>query len=135
MGLVFYAYTFSISNPGCISQGYLFDAGGPNEPCTNAIGIMSNPEIMRKLGGKIGQGDLDKTAALKLDFAQSQCLEGAMVWAISKDISDGKFSKQLQLATGYKSKAVTTFSSSIALGGGVFKETTKNEANIDIAND
>ncbi|KAF4949938.1 hypothetical protein FGADI_8539 [Fusarium gaditjirri] len=155
MGLAFYARTFSVSNPSCMSPGCLFDAGGPAEPCTDAVGVMSNPEIMRKLGGKSGQGNLDKTAAvktlkfgstwltyddvdtwkLKLDFARSQCLGGAMVWAISQDTSDGKFSKQLQLATGYKSKAVTTFNSSIALGGGVFKETTENEASIDVPSD
>ncbi|WKT52499.1 Glycoside hydrolase family 18, catalytic domain [Fusarium oxysporum f. sp. vasinfectum] len=152
MGLAFYARTFTASSSSCMSPGCLFDAGGPAEPCTDAVGAMSNPEIMRKLGGKAGQGDLDKTAAvktlkfgrtwltyddvdtwkLKLDFARSQCLGGALVWAISQDTSDGKFSKQLQLATGYKSRAVTTFNSSIALGGGVFKETTESEANIDV---
>ncbi|KAJ4178860.1 hypothetical protein NW755_012882 [Fusarium falciforme] len=154
MGLAFYARTFSASNTGCMSPGCLFDAGGPAESCTDAVGVMSNPEIMRKSGGKIGQGELDKTAAvkilnfgrtwltyddvdtwkLKLDFARSQCLGGAMVWAISQDTSEGKFSKQLQLATGYKSRAVTTFNSTVALGGGVFKETTENEANGDVGN-
>ncbi|KAK2688336.1 hypothetical protein QWA68_013029, partial [Fusarium oxysporum] len=137
MGLAFYARTFTASSSSCISPGCLFDAGGPAEPCTDAVGVISNPEIMHKLGGKAGQGDLDKTAAvktltfgrtwltyddvdtwkLKLDFARSQYLGGAM---------------QLQLATGYKSRAVTTFNSSIALGGGVFKETTESEANIDV---
>ncbi|KAI8721472.1 Chitinase [Fusarium sp. LHS14.1] len=65
IGLAFYARTFSISNPGCISPGYLFDAGGSAEPCTNAIGIISNPEIMDKLVRK-SQGELDKTAASKI---------------------------------------------------------------------
>lgn len=141
MGLAFYARTFSVSNPGCMSPGCLFDAGGSAEPCTNAVGVMSNPEIMGKLVRK-SQGELDKTAAskilkfgrtwltyddvdtwkLKLDFARSQCLGGAMVWAISQDTSEGKFSKQLQIATGYKSRAVTTFNSSVSLGGDVFME-------------
>lgn len=99
MGLAFYARTFIASSTGCMSPGCLLDAGGPAEPCADAVGVMSNPEIMRKLGGKIGSGDLDKTAAiktlefgstwltyddvdtrkLKLDFASSQCLGGAMV--------------------------------------------------------
>lgn len=141
MGLAFYARTFSVSNPGCMSPGCLFDAGGSAEPCTNAVGVMSNPEIMDKLVRK-SQGELDKTAAskilkygrtwltyddvdtwkLKLDFARSQCLGGAMVWAISQDTSEGKFSKQLQIATGYKSGAVETFNSSVSLGGDVFME-------------
>ncbi|KAG6979990.1 Killer toxin subunits alpha/beta [Fusarium oxysporum f. sp. conglutinans] len=99
MGLAFYARTFTASSSSCMSPGCLFDAGGPAEPCTDAVGVMSNPEIMHKLGGKAGQGDLDKTAAvktltfgrtwltyddvdtwkLKLDFARSQYLGGAMV--------------------------------------------------------
>ncbi|KAH7494060.1 hypothetical protein FOMA001_g2170 [Fusarium oxysporum f. sp. matthiolae] len=153
IGLAFYACTFSASSPGCMSPGCLFDAGGPAEPCTNAVGVMSNPEIMRKLGNKIGSGDLDKAAAvktlkfgrtwltyddvdtwkLKLEFAHSQCLGGAMVWAISQDTADGKFSKQLQVATGYKSKAVTKFNSTISLGHGVFMETTESEANADVS--
>ncbi|KLP13453.1 chitinase [Fusarium fujikuroi] len=155
MGLAFYARTFTASSSSCMSPGCLFDAGGPAEPCTDAVGVMSNPEIMRKLGGKIGSGDLDKTAAvktlkfgttwltyddvdtwkLKLDFARSQCLGGAMVWAISQDTSDGKFSKQLQEATGYKSKGITTFNSTKSLGGGVFIETTESEANADVSDE
>ncbi|RKK91707.1 hypothetical protein BFJ68_g16130 [Fusarium oxysporum] len=155
MGLAFYARTFTASSTGCMSTGCLFDAGGPAEPCTNAVGVMSNPEIMRKLGGKIGSGDLDKTAAiktvkigstwltyddvdtwkLKLDFARSQCLGGAMVWAISQDTSDGKFSKQLQVATGYKSKGISKFNSTTSFGGGVFIETSESEANTDISGD
>ncbi|RTE82608.1 hypothetical protein BHE90_002937 [Fusarium euwallaceae] len=154
MGLAFYARTFSVSNPSCMSPGCLFDAGGLAEPCTGAVGVMTNPEIMRKLGSKMVHGELDKTAAinilkfgrtwltyddvdtwkLKLDFARSQCLGGAMVWAISQDTPEGKFSKQLQLATGYKSRAVTTFNSSVSLGGGIFRETTDNETNGDVGN-
>ncbi|EEU39976.1 uncharacterized protein NECHADRAFT_106084 [Fusarium vanettenii 77-13-4] len=65
IGLAFYAYTFSISNPGCMSPGCLFDAGGSAEPYTNAVGVMSNPEIMGKLVRK-SQGELDKTAASKI---------------------------------------------------------------------
>ncbi|KIL89256.1 hypothetical protein FAVG1_07650 [Fusarium avenaceum] len=155
MGLAFYARTFDVANTGCMSPGCAFSAGGPKESCTDAVGVMSNPEIMRKLGGKIGSGDLDKTAAvktlkfgrtwltyddvdtwkLKLDFARSQCLGGAMVWAISQDTSDGKFSKQLQVATGYKSKGVTTFNTTKSLPGGVFIETTESEANTDVSDD
>ncbi|KAI1055386.1 hypothetical protein LB506_011501 [Fusarium annulatum] len=155
MGLAFYARTFTASSSSWMSPGCLFDAGGPAEPCTDAVGVMSNPEIMRKLGGKIGSGDLDKAAAiktlkfgttwltyddvdtwkLKLDFARSQCLGGAMVWAISQDTSDGKFSKQLQEATGYKSKGVTTFNSTKSLGGGVFIETSESEANADVSDE
>ncbi|KAM5345867.1 hypothetical protein ACJ41O_011728 [Fusarium nematophilum] len=155
MGLAFYARTFTASSAGCMSPGCLFDAGGPAEPCTDAVGVMSNPEIMRKLGVEDGSGELDKTAAvktlkfgrtwltyddvdtwkLKLDFARSQCLGGAMVWAISQDTSDGKFSKQLQQATGYKSKGVSTFNKTVSLGGGVFLETSESEANADVSDD
>lgn len=58
-----------------------------------------------------------------------------MVWEISQDTPDGKFSKQLQQATGYKSKGVTTFNNTVALGGGVFMETTESEANADVSDD
>lgn len=129
--------------------------GGPKEPCTDAVGVMSNPEIMRKLSGKISSGKLDTTAAvktlkfgrtwltyddvdtwkLKLDFARSQCLGGAMVWAISQDTSDGKLSKQLKQATGYKSKGVTTLNTTKSLAGGVFMETTESEANAGVSDD
>ncbi|EEU38421.1 uncharacterized protein NECHADRAFT_88725 [Fusarium vanettenii 77-13-4] len=56
-----------------------------------------------------------------------------MVWAISQDTSEGKFSKQLQQAIGYKSRAVITFNTTVALGGGVFKEVTESEANGDVS--
>ncbi|KAF5648627.1 class V chitinase [Fusarium sp. NRRL 52700] len=83
MGLAFYACIFSVYNTGCMSPGCLFDAGGPKEPCTNAVGAMYNPEIMRKLGGKIGLGDLDKTAAVKtLKFGRTWLTyDDVEVWA------------------------------------------------------
>lgn len=58
-----------------------------------------------------------------------------MVWAISQDTSDGKFSKQLQEATGYKSKGVSTFNKTTSLGGCVFIETSESEANTDVSGD
>lgn len=158
MGLAFYARTFTASSTECMSPGCPFDAGGPSAYCTNAVGIMSNSEIMRKLRRKTDKVELNKEAAvkiakiatipkigrewltyddvdtwkLKLDFARSQCLGGVMVWAISHDTSDGKFSKQLQTVTGYKSKAVTTFNSTITFPSGFFYETTVNEANVNV---
>ncbi|KAF5655253.1 chitinase [Fusarium sp. NRRL 25303] len=134
--LAFYTRAFTASSTGYISPGCLFDADGPAEPYTDAFGVMSNPEIMRKLGGKISSGDLDKTAAIKtLEFGSTQCLGSAMVWAISQDTSDGKFSKQLQEATGYKSKGVSTFNKTTSLGGCVFIETSESEANTDVSGD
>ncbi|TVY68504.1 hypothetical protein Focb16_v002095 [Fusarium oxysporum f. sp. cubense] len=125
MGLAFYTHTFTASSTSCISPGCLFDAGGPAEPYTDAVGVISNPEIIRKLSGKISSGDLDKTAAIKtLKFGSTY-----------QDTSDGKFSKQLQDATGYKSKGVTTFNSTKSLGGGIFIETSENEANSDVSDD
>ncbi|KAH7305820.1 glycoside hydrolase superfamily, partial [Stachybotrys elegans] len=105
LGLAFYSRTFTASNPRCMSPGCLFDSGGPKGSCTNAVGVLSNAEISRKTGSKQSRTELDKKAAvkifaqgrdwmtyddeetwkIKLDFARSQCIGGAMVWAISQD--------------------------------------------------
>jgi hypothetical protein len=43
----------------------------------------------------------------KTDFARSQCLGGVMVWAISHDIMDAKFSHMLSKAIRCKVVALT----------------------------
>lgn len=155
LGLAFYSRTFTVSDPGCMSPGCLFDSGGPKAPCTDAVGVMSNSEIMRHLSSKTSNVELNQAAAvkivrsgrewltyddvdtwkLKLDFARRHCLGGAMVWAISQDTSDGRFSKELQSVTGYKSRAVTTIQTTVSLPGGILKEIYVNERSSDITKD
>ncbi|RYP62498.1 hypothetical protein DL769_007277 [Monosporascus sp. CRB-8-3] len=155
LGLAFYSRTFTASDPGCMSPGCLFDSGSPKGACSNAVGVLSNAEVVRKSSEKSSHVELNKEAAvkiltngrewmtyddadtwkLKLDFARGQCLGGAMVWAISQDTSDGKFSKQLQSVMGYKSRAVTTITTNVALPGGVFKEIYVSESSSDVTKD
>lgn len=73
------------------------------------------------------------TWKIKLDFTRSQCLGGAMVWAISQDTTDGKYSKQLQSVTGYTSQAVATITGSFNICiPGIFKEMQISESSKDI---
>lgn len=135
-----------------MSPGCLFDSGGPKGACSNAVGVLSNAEISSMSSSKAVHVELDKKAAvkilksgrewmtfddgdtwkLKLDFARSQCLGGAMVWAISQDTADAKFSRQLQAVTGYKSRAVVTNIVRVELPGGVFIDKPINDASTDI---
>ncbi|KAH7142578.1 glycoside hydrolase superfamily [Dactylonectria estremocensis] len=155
LGLAFYSRTFTASDPGCMSPGCLFTSGAAKGPCSDAVGVLSNAEIDRKVSMSRSSVSLDQKAAakilkrgrdwmtyddadtwkIKLDFARGQCLGGAMVWAISQDTSDGKYSKQLQSATGYKSRAVTTIKTNVNVGipGGVFKEMEVSEPSSDVS--
>lgn len=154
LGLAFYSRTFTASNPGCMSPGCLFTSGAAKGPCSNAVGVLSNAEIDRKVSSTRASVTLDEKAAakilksgrdwmtyddadtwkIKLDFARSQCLGGAMVWAISQDTLDGKYSKQLQSVTGYKSRAVTTITTNVNVGipGSVLKEMEISESSTDV---
>ncbi|WYZ41182.1 hypothetical protein EsH8_V_000077 [Colletotrichum jinshuiense] len=116
LGLAFYLRTFTAFDPRCMSPGCLFSSGAPKGPCSDAVGVLSNAGVDRRISSGGSSVSLDKAAAvkilksgrdwmtyddadtwkIKLDFARSQCLGGAMVWAISQDTTDGKYSKQLQ---------------------------------------
>jgi chitinase len=85
--------------------------------------VLLNSEIVDIISSKGRQPTLDKEATVKIltfdndqwvayddedtlqmkaDFARSQCLGGLMVWAVSHDTSDGKFSRALGRASGRK---------------------------------
>ncbi|KAH7354207.1 hypothetical protein B0T11DRAFT_357537 [Plectosphaerella cucumerina] len=136
LGLAYYSRTFTASNANCMTKGCLFDSGSPKGRCSNAVGVLSNAEIvdmMKRPGAKV---TLDREAAVKIltvgrewityddaeswkikvDYARSQCLGGVMVWAISQDTMTGTFAKQLQSVTKYKSSGVSTWQT------GIFKE-------------
>lgn len=96
-------------------------------PCTGAPGVLSNAEVDERIASTGAEAQLDKDAAVKIlkigtdwityddvdtwklkaDFVRRECLGGVMVWAVSLDKSDGTYSKQLQVATGFQSKGVT----------------------------
>ncbi|KAL6401100.1 hypothetical protein AUP68_16824 [Ilyonectria robusta] len=154
LGLAFYSRTFTASNAGCMSPGCLFTSGAPKGPCSDAVGVLSNAEIDRKVSSTGASVTLDKKAAakilksgrdwmtyddadtwkIKLDFARSQCLGGAMVWAISQDTLDGKYSRQLQSVTGYKSRALSSITTNVNVGipGTVLKEMEISESSTDV---
>ncbi|KAH7015839.1 hypothetical protein EDB80DRAFT_568032 [Ilyonectria destructans] len=54
LGLAFYSRTFTASSPGCMSPSCLFTSGAAKGPCSNAVGVLSNAEIDRKLQSVTG---------------------------------------------------------------------------------
>ncbi|KAF7137044.1 hypothetical protein CNMCM5793_006895 [Aspergillus hiratsukae] len=127
LGLAFYARAFTASDPGCLETGCLFASGANAGKCSHEVGILLNSEIMEIMDDGGLQSKLDEDAAVKIltydtnqwltyddgdtfklktDFARSQCLGGVMVWAVSHDTADGKFSLALSQAAGRKAVAL-----------------------------
>ncbi|RGP81736.1 hypothetical protein FLONG3_121 [Fusarium longipes] len=147
MGLSFHARTFTLSDPECGHAGCPFDSGGPSQSCTQTVGLMSNSEVS-KYTRSHKEVEFDKSAAvkvikdhrewltyddddtwkLKLIYALDHCIGGVMVSSISDDMSNGNFSRQLQSATGYHSKAVDTYTIKEDVPGGDFREVIVSEA-------
>ncbi|KAH3208918.1 hypothetical protein KXV77_008480, partial [Aspergillus fumigatus] len=128
LGLAFYARAFTASNPGCLEPGCLFDSGANAGKCSHEVGILLNSEIMEIMEDGGLESKLDEDAAVKIltydtnqwltyddgdtfklktDFARSQCLGGVMVWAVSHDTMDAKFSHALSEAVGRKAVALS----------------------------
>lgn len=128
LGLAFYSRTFGLANPSCMSPGgnCYFHSGGAPGRCSTNVGTLMGAEVKEILDTTGIQPVLDRAAAvkmfsynnawityddldtfrLKVRFAQSQCLGGVMVWAVSQD-SGQTYSGQLQEATGFKSPGIT----------------------------
>ena len=123
LGLAFYGRALVPSDPGCTKPGCLFASGAPRLPCSGEVSVALNSEIVDilhsnpKLDPKLdkdaaanllvyGDGnnwvsfDDGKTFKLKANFAKSECLGGVMVWAVSHDTRDAKFSLALADAIG-----------------------------------
>jgi len=115
LGLAFYGRAFTASSSGCLEPGCTFESGADRGKCSKEVGILLNSEIdelvvehnvkpkwYRSAAVKVaawgnqwvGYDDED-TLRQKSEFAQSQCLGGLMVWAISHDTKDAKYSKIL----------------------------------------
>ncbi|KAK3938613.1 hypothetical protein QBC46DRAFT_440079, partial [Diplogelasinospora grovesii] len=138
MGLGFYSRTFKASSTACMNAGCTFSTVGDRGECTHEYGVLSNSEVTELIKSTGATADLDKTAAvkilkvgnewityddvdtfkLKVSFARSECLGGVMVWAVSLDVGDGTYSKQLQQATGFQSRAAMTSAGGGGGGGG-----------------
>ncbi|KAJ4113114.1 hypothetical protein NW760_014241 [Fusarium oxysporum] len=122
MGMGFYGRAFTVERLSCSEPGCLFkDAGRPGE-CSAEAGILLNSEIdditkqrglkpklykeeavrVLKWGNQWVSYDDEETLKMKTEFAQSRCLGGAMVWAISHDTKDAKYNKALAKVLGRK---------------------------------
>ncbi|KKY30836.1 hypothetical protein UCDDA912_g09217 [Diaporthe ampelina] len=121
LGLAFYGRALVPSDPGCTTPGCLFASGAPRLACSGEISVALNSEIDEIVSKENIKPSLDKDAAVKLmtygtgnwvsfddgdtfklkvDFAKSQCLGGVMVWAVSHDTKDSKYSSALGKALG-----------------------------------
>ena len=120
MGLGFYGRSFTLSDPKCSNPGCAFNGGGTPGKCSASAGTLMFSEIEEIIAAG-AKPTLDKEAAvkqvvwdrdqwvsyddeesfgLKIDYANSKCLGGLMVWAISTD--DDKWKASLALASGAK---------------------------------
>ena len=123
LGTAFYGRGFTARNSGCLKPGCVYSSGAKRQKCSNEISVLLNSEIVDIMSSKGRKPTLDKEAAVKIltfdddqwvayddedtlqmkaDFARSQCLGGLMVWAVSHDTSDGRYSRALGTASGRK---------------------------------
>ncbi|KAI1370938.1 hypothetical protein F4677DRAFT_457496 [Hypoxylon crocopeplum] len=107
MGIGFYGRSFTATNPDCVQSGCPFSGGGLPGQCTQSEGTLSYTEITRIIQSGVANVLFDQTAAakmvtwdsnqwvsyddadtlaLKMEYANSECLGGTMVWAVSLDI-------------------------------------------------
>lgn len=117
-GTGFYGRAFTVADPACKSPGCLYASGAPKQACSQEVSVVLNSEIMdiiEETGAKpqlhkdeavktLTWGDNwvayddEETLAMRADFVRSQCLGGIMVWAVSHDTPDGRFSEALRKA-------------------------------------
>ncbi|KAJ4290045.1 hypothetical protein N0V88_006848 [Collariella sp. IMI 366227] len=97
LGLAFYARGFVASSASCLAPGCTFESGTAVQICSNEPTLNQNAtvKILTWGGNNWLTYDDEKTLKMKRDFARSQCLGGVMVWAISHDTKDAKYSKAL----------------------------------------
>lgn len=126
MGMGFYGRSFTLTDPDCTAAGCPFSAGGNPGPCSASAGTLMFSEIEDIIAGgatvTLDQDaaveivtwdtnqwvsyDNQETLKLKLDYANSKCLGGAMVWASSTDDNTGTAIKALAGAAGLNSTTV-----------------------------
>ncbi|KAM0302887.1 hypothetical protein ACHAPM_003672 [Fusarium culmorum] len=115
MGMGFYGRVFTATSKSCMEPGCTFSSGGKKGDCSRETGILLNseidtiieklkitPQLFRKEAVKVATWgdqwvayDDEETFKLKSAFAQSRCLGGLMIWAISHDTKDAKYNKIL----------------------------------------
>ncbi|RYP21255.1 hypothetical protein DL767_009307 [Monosporascus sp. MG133] len=116
LGLAFYGRGFMASSSACLEPGCRFESGTAAQACSAEVGVLLNSEIDGLVAEQNLKPVLNKDAAVKIltwggnnwltyddeetlqmkaDFARSECLGGVMVWAISHDTKDAKYSLAL----------------------------------------
>jgi len=115
LGLGFFGHSFTVKSTTCVEPGCPFVSGGKPGPCTESKDTLAiseiddiikqnniKPKLYRDAAIKVaswgdqwvGYDDVE-TLKLKVDFAERSCLGGLMVWAVSIDTPEGKYSKAL----------------------------------------
>jgi hypothetical protein len=120
MGTGFYGRSFTLSDPSCSHAGCAFSGGGDPGPCSASAGTLMYSEIQDIIdAGATTVVDKDAAVAIvtwdnnqwvsydnadtlkqKVDYANSKCLGGLMVWAASTDDASGTAIKALNGAAG-----------------------------------
>ncbi|KAG2000885.1 hypothetical protein GB937_010731, partial [Aspergillus fischeri] len=128
MGLGFYGRAFTATTIACMEPGCTFESAGNKGLCSRENGILLNSEILDMIkqhsltprlfekeavklitwGDQWVAYDDADTLETKINFAYGQCLGGVMVWAISHDTSDAKFTRALGQITGRQGKSLVT---------------------------
>ncbi|KAJ5553988.1 glycoside hydrolase [Penicillium frequentans] len=119
LGLAFYARAYTLAEPSCVEPGCMFASGADQGNCSREIGILLNNEIddivaQNSLKPTLFEDaavevlhwedqwlsyDDEKTLEMKADYARESCLGGVMVWAVSHDTANVKYSKALGKVT------------------------------------
>ncbi|KAJ5726245.1 glycoside hydrolase [Penicillium malachiteum] len=127
LGLAFYARAYTLSDPNCVEPGCEFASGANKGQCSREVGILLNSEIDEIVADKELEStfysgadvqvlhwddqwlsyDDAKTLQLKTEYARGLCLGGVMVWAISHDTKDAKYSMALGDVSNRTSTSVT----------------------------
>ncbi|EEA19154.1 bacteriodes thetaiotaomicron symbiotic chitinase, putative [Talaromyces marneffei ATCC 18224] len=111
MGMGFYGRSFTLSDYSCTEPGCPFSGPGTAGSCSNSSGILSYKEITEIMdeegseliwneeaavnylvwgGNQWISFDNAQTFQQKVDYANSVCLGGAMIWAVDQDTYDWK---------------------------------------------
>ncbi|KAH4924798.1 hypothetical protein HBI70_096700 [Parastagonospora nodorum] len=122
LGLAFYGRAFSMTSETCNTPGCAYESGAEKGKCSREVGILLNSEIddmvkekgikpvlYKKEAAKVATWgnqwvayDDEETLTMKSEYAQTLCLGGLMVWAISHDTKDAKYHKALAKAANRK---------------------------------
>lgn len=123
LGMVFYGRAFTVSNLSCTKLGRTYASGGKKRSCSGEVSVILNSEIDQVVvsmgaksilyeeeavkvlnyeGNQWVAYDDKETFKLKADFARGQCLGGLMVWAVSYDTKDAKYTAALAEAANRK---------------------------------